>query len=77
MNRYTPVGTALFALFASPTAIAQQPPSNQQPAGIATLQTVTVHGVTANDAFTVDQTSLNKLPAALSCCRWLIACKSL
>ena len=43
MNRYTPVGTALFALFASPTAIAQQPPSNQQPTDLHDIpQSITI-----------------------------------
>lgn len=35
MNRYTPVGTTLFALFASPIAMAQQPSANQPPTPIS------------------------------------------
>ncbi|TCT10202.1 hypothetical protein [Paralcaligenes ureilyticus] len=41
MNRYAPVGTTLFALFASPIAMAQQPSANQPPTPISTLPTVT------------------------------------
>jgi catecholate siderophore receptor len=65
MNRYAPVGTTLFALFASPIAMAQQPSANQPPATISTLPTVTVQGAAVSDDFTVDKTSLNKLPADL------------
>ncbi|NYI00208.1 catecholate siderophore receptor [Cupriavidus plantarum] len=66
MIRRTPVATALLALFAAPTAFAQQAPT--PPAAdpnVPTLKAVTVQGAASRDDFNTGTTSLSKLPADL------------
>ncbi|QET01726.1 MULTISPECIES: TonB-dependent receptor [Cupriavidus] len=66
MIRRTPVATALLALFAAPTAFAQQaptPPAAEASAPV--LKPVTVQGAASRDDFNAGTTSLSKLPEDL------------
>ncbi|CAG9179981.1 TonB-dependent receptor [Cupriavidus pampae] len=80
MIRRTPVATALLALFAAPTAFAQQAPTpptteattpsqsqsqSQSQSNTPVLKAVTVQGAASRDDFNAGTTSLSKLPADL------------